>query len=126
MEDANQGGMAGSAASAAPLAAGQVWMPVKHAARAAGVPERTAFRWAKKGVVPVQRSGTVQLVEVGALRAYAMRPANATVAARGVTAAPLGATPTGGSRFDEVARIADWDERLCALEEAVQELYEKA
>lgn len=108
------------AAPAAP-AAGQVWMPVKHAARATGVPERTAFRWAKKGLVPVQRSGKVQLVELGALRAYALRPSNASIAAQ---AAPV-ATVAGSSRLDEVARIADWDERLCALEDALEEIYER-
>jgi hypothetical protein len=69
-------------------------MPVKHAARAAGVPERTAFRWAKKGVVEVRRSGKVQLVEVVALRAYAARPVNATAAASAaVTVGAAGVAP---------------------------------
>lgn len=60
---------------AATVAAGQ-WLPVKAAAREAGVPELSAFRWARRGVVPVQRNGKVQLVEVAALRAYASRPVN--------------------------------------------------
>lgn len=114
-----------AAANAAGVAA-QVWMPVKHAAREAGVPDRSAFRWAKKGVIPVRRSGKVQLVEVGMLKAYASRPVNAEVApsaatvAMAASAAPAAATT---SRVDEVAKIADWDERICALETVMEDLW---
>ena len=94
-----------------------MWMPVKHAAAAAGVPERSAYRWAKRGVIAVQKSGKVQLVEVGALRAYAARPVNAT-------AAKLTATHPG-DRIAEVAAIADWDERLCAVETGLVELFDR-
>jgi hypothetical protein len=104
----------------------RVWMPVKHAARAASVPERTAFRWAKKGVVEVRRSGKVQLVEVAALRAYAARPVNARVAAGGaVTGAGGGVAPVAAAAtpVEDAARIADWDERLCALEVVFEDLF---
>jgi hypothetical protein len=106
----------------------RVWMPVKHAARASGVPERTAFRWAKKGVVEVRRSGKVQLVEVAALRAYAARPANARAAAGGVVTGGGGRVAPGSAPtapVAEAAGIADWDERLCALEMVFEDLFQE-
>lgn len=114
-----------ASANAASVAA-QVWMPVKHAAREAGVPERSAFRWAKKGVIPVRRSGKVQLVEVGMLKTYASRPVNAEVAPGGATgglAASVAAAAATPSRVDEAAKIADWDERICALEGVMEDLW---
>jgi len=111
---------------------GQVWMPVKHAARAAGVPERSAFRWARKGVVPVRRSGKVQLVEVAALAAYAARPVNGRVAegaagmAAGATVAVIGRCSIGiptvpaGTAATAAAEAAE--ERLCLLEVLLEEL----
>lgn len=103
----------------------RVWMPVKHAARAAGVPERTAFRWAKKGAVVVRRSGKVQLVEVAALRAYAARPVNARAAAGGAATGGGGEVAPAASTLVEAARIADWDERLCALEMVFEDLFQE-
>ena len=114
----------------------QIWMPVKHAARAAGVPERSAFRWAKKGVVQVRRSGKVQLVEVAALRAWAARPMNARVAADGATGIPgagVAAIEQGSNRISQPALtfsavvaadadITEQEERLCLLEVAAEEM----
>lgn len=112
---------------------GQVWMPVKHAARAAGVPERSAFRWAKKGVVPVRRSGKVQLVEVAALRAYAARPVNARVAEVGANVAAgagLAVFASGSQGIPEaaaanaatLAAAEAAEERLCLIEVLLEEL----
>lgn len=112
---------------------GRVWMPVKHAARAAGVPERSAFRWAKKGAVEVRRSGKVQLVEVAALAAYAARPVNARVAEVGATVAAgasLAAFAPGSRGFPgaqapiaaTTAAEEALEERLCLMEVLLQEL----
>lgn len=55
--------------------AGDNYMPVRAAARMAGVPYRTAFRWAKERLVPVKRSdaGTVH-VQPESLARRAGRP----------------------------------------------------
>jgi hypothetical protein len=111
---------------AATVAAGQ-WLPVKAAAREAGVPERSAFRWARKGVVPVQRNGKVQLVEVVALRAYASRPVNgrgvSTVEARSGVTAAAPVTQLLGPSVDEAAQVADWEERLSTLEMVMEDVW---
>jgi hypothetical protein len=112
---------------------GQVWMPVKHAARAAGVPERSAFRWAKKRAVEVRRSGKVQLVEVAALAAYAARPVNARVAGGGAgmaaDAMPAAIIPGSpgfpGLQAPSAATLAaeeSAEERLCLIEVLLEEL----
>jgi hypothetical protein len=118
-------GMARPSELIAATVAAEQWMPVKAAAREAGVPERSAFRWARKGVVPVQRRGRVQLVEVAALRAYASRPVNG----RGVSTAEAcgGATAaapvTELQSADEAARVADWEERLSTLEMVMEDVW---
>ena len=124
---------AGMAAAPASTAA-QVWMPVKHAARAAGVAERSAFRWARGGIIPVKRSGKVQLVEVAALRAWAARPMNArqagAAATTGMATAAHGssprsprltAAPPGG--VAPLPAVADLEDRLCALEDFAEDVY---
>ena len=128
--------VAGAGAAAAPASmAGQVWMPVKHAARAAGVPERSAFRWAKKGVIPVRRSGKVQLVEVAALRAWAARPVNARQAGAAATAGAVllaggaaSSTQVPGlvapfpAGVAPASAVPDLHDRLCALEDFAEDV----
>jgi len=89
----------------------QVWMPVKHAARAAGVPERSAFRWARRGVVPVRRSGKVQFVEVAA-------NANLAVIDSGSRGIPGDAAANAAT----LAAAAAAEDRLCLIEVLLEEL----
>jgi hypothetical protein len=68
-----------------------VWFTIGSAADAAGVPRRSAFRWAAASLIPVRVIASRRCTEVAALRLFA-------VGRRGTRAmAPMQATPDGES-----------------------------
>jgi hypothetical protein len=92
----------------------EVWFTVGTAADAAGVPRRSAFRWAAAGRIPVRMIGPRRCTEVGALRLFA--------ASRGGTRAmaPMQATPHGESATPpSVPPDEDTTEAIAALSEGL-------
>lgn len=117
------------------------WLPVVEAAQAAGVPERTAFRWAREKKISSRVEKGVTLVEVEVVRAFAATRAAAKAGLPAAAGTPAGSGSGGGSvaaaasgtdgetaalvisRFEEGASPIDIVKELRLLPERVRALH---